>query len=115
MDIMPRSVPRTYSRHCREAAVLLGSLIRTARKERGLAAREVAERAGISRGLLRRIEKGGLECGIGAVFEVAVIVGVPLFEADAAALPRHIRRTEDKLALLPQSIRKKDRPVDDDF
>jgi transcriptional regulator with XRE-family HTH domain len=56
MDIMPRSVPRAYSRHCREAAVLLGSLIRTARKERGLAAREVAERAGISRGLLRRIE-----------------------------------------------------------
>ena len=50
MDIMPRSVPRTYSRYCREAAVLLGSLIRTVRKERGLAAREVAERAGISLG-----------------------------------------------------------------
>jgi transcriptional regulator with XRE-family HTH domain len=61
---------------------LLGALIREARNERKLTAQELADRAGISRGLLQRIEKGNLKCEIGAVFEVATIVGVKLFDAD---------------------------------
>ncbi|EDZ65436.1 hypothetical protein NOC27_2116 [Nitrosococcus oceani AFC27] len=76
---------------------------------------EIADRAGISRGLLQRIEKGDLKCEIGAVFEVATIVGIKLFEADETTLTKHLRRTEDKLALLPKSIRKKSKTVRDDF
>ena len=110
---MPRSITRTYSRYSRDAAALLGGLIRTARKERKLTAREVADRAGISRGLLQRIEKGDLKCEIGAVFEVAVIVGVRLFDADESALAGHLRQTRDKLALLPKSVRRKTRARDD--
>ena len=68
-----------------------------------------------SRGLLQRIEKGDLKCEIGAVFEVATLVGVKLFDVDAATLTRHIYQSEDKLALLPKSVRKKTRAVDDDF
>ncbi|MFW6239044.1 MAG: helix-turn-helix transcriptional regulator [Thermodesulfobacteriota bacterium] len=112
---MPRSVPRTYSRIAREAVLLLGQLIRAARTERKLSAQEVAERAGISRGLLRRIENGGMKCEIGAAFEVAVIVGVPLFDDDPKTPARHLRHTREKLALLPQSVRKERKPVDDDF
>ena len=112
---MPKSITRTYSRYSRDASSLLGGLIRAARKERKLTAQEVADRAGISRGLLQRIEKGDLKCEIGAVFEVATIVGVKLFDADETTLTRHIRQTEGKLALLPKSVRKKSKAVHDEF
>ena len=112
---MARSGKRIYSRYCRAAITLLGGLIRTARKERKLTAQEVADRAGISRGLLQRIEKADLKCEIGVVFEIATIVGVKLFDVDEATLARHIRETDDKLALLPKSVRKTTKVVDDDF
>ena len=112
---MPKSITRTYSRYSSDAVQLIGNLIRVARKERKLTTIELAERAGISRGLLQRIEKGDLKCEIGAVFEVATIVGVKLFDADEISLTKHIRHTEDKLALLPKSIRKKKKAVNDDF
>jgi len=112
---MPRSKIRIYSRYSSDAVQLLGSLIRVARKERKLAMQEVSERADISRGLLQRIEKGDLKCSIGAVFEVAAIVGVKLFDVDETTLSKHIRQNEDKLALLPKSICKKLKIVDDDF
>lgn len=76
---------------------------------------EVADRAGISRGLLRRIEKGNLKCEIGVVFEVAAIVGVKLFDADQSALTKHLRRAEDELELLPKSVRSKTKVLRDDF
>lgn len=113
--MMPKSITRTYSRYSRDASVLLGGLIRAARKERRLTAQELAERAGVSRGLLQRIEKGDLKCEIGAVFEVATIVGIKLFDADESTLTKHLRQTEEKLTLLPKSIRKKTKVVRDDF
>lgn len=132
---MPKPTTRTYSRYTREVSALLGGLIRAARKERKLTAQELADRAGISRGLLQRIEKGNLKCEIGAVFEVATIVGVKLFDtdettlegmkvkslqkrlfdADERTLARHLRQTEDKLTLLPQRIRTRKKAIRDDF
>ena len=112
---MAKSITRTYSRYSRDALTLLGRLIRTARIEHKLTAQEVADRAGVSRGLLQRIEKGDLKCEIGAVFEVAAIVGVKLFDADETSLTKHIRQTEDKLTLLPKSVRKKTKALDDNF
>ncbi len=112
---MSKSTTRTYSRYSRDALALLGGLIRAARKERKLTVQEVAERAGISRGLLQRIEKGDLKCEIGVVFEAATIVGVKLFDADETTLTQHIRHTEEKLALLPKSVRKTSKAADDDF
>ncbi|MBB3061881.1 helix-turn-helix domain-containing protein [Microbulbifer rhizosphaerae] len=112
---MPKSITRTYSRYSRDATALLGALIREARKERKLTAQEVADRAGISRGLMQRIEKGNLKCEIGVVFEVATIVGVKLFDADETRLSKHLREARDKLTLLPKSIRKKSKAVRDDF
>lgn len=112
---MAKSITRTYSRYTRNAAALLGALIREARSERKLTAQELADRAGISRGLLQRIEKGNLKCEIGAMFEVAAIVGIKLFDLDEIALSRHLNQTREKLALLPKSIRKKSKTVHDDF
>jgi transcriptional regulator with XRE-family HTH domain len=112
---MPKSITRTYSRYSRDAAALLGALIREARNERKLTAQELADRAGISRGLLQRIEKGNLKCEIGAVFEAATIVGVKLFDVDESTLTKYLRQTKEKLALLPKSVRKKPKAVRDDF
>lgn len=114
-EAMPKSITRTYSRYSRDAVTLLAGLIRSARKQRKFTAQEVAERAGISRGMLQRIEKGDLKCEVGAIFEVASIVGVKLFDADETTLTKHIRQTEEKLALLPKSVRRIKKAVDDDF
>lgn len=76
----------------------------------------MAERAGISRGLLQRIERGDLKCEIGATFEVALIVGVPLFGMESeAALRFQLEQTQAKLALMPKSVRKISKQVKDDF
>lgn len=112
---MPKPSARAYSRYSRDAIELLGGLIRAARKERRQTAQDLADRAGISRGLLQRIEKGDPKCGIGTVFEVAAIVGVKLFEADEKLLSRHLSQTKDKLALLPKTVRRKSHAVRDDF
>ena len=114
-ESMPKSIIRTYSRYSRDAAALIGSLIREARHARKLTAQELADRAGISRGLLQRIEKGNLKCEIGAVFEVATIVGVKLFDADESTLMRYLRQSKEKLTLLPKSVRHKKKVLRDDF
>lgn len=106
---------RPYSRYSRDATHLLGRLIRRARIEQGLTAEALAERAGISRGLVQRIERGEMGCAIGAVFEAAAIVGVPLFEASPAELSSRVAETEYILRLLPQSVRASDQVVKDDF
>ncbi|MCC7516904.1 MAG: helix-turn-helix transcriptional regulator [Pseudomonadales bacterium] len=112
---MPRPTHRTYSRYTAEAMKLWAGLIRAARIERKMTTIEVAERAGISRGLLTRIEKGDLKCEVGAVLEVATIVGVKLFDADAHQLETHRRNVENKLVLLPKAVQKKKKEVDDEF
>lgn len=112
---MPKSISRTYSRYTRDAAALLGALIRDARHERKLTAQELADRVGISRGMLQRIEKGNPKCEIGAVFEAAKIVGVALFDADESTLAKYLNQARGKLAVLPKSVRKKSTAVRDDF
>ena len=112
---MPKSITRTYSRYTCEAVALLGALIREARNERKITAQELADRAGISRGLLQRIEKGNPKCEIGAVFEVATIVGIKLFDADEKTLIKTLRQTKEKLTLLPKYVRKTAKEVHDDF
>jgi len=112
---MPKSIIRTYSRYSRDAVVLLGALIREARLARKLTAQELADRAGISRGMLQRIEKGNLKCEIGSMFEVATIVGIKLFDADESRMTRCLRQINEKLTLLPKSVRKKSKVVHDDF
>ena len=112
---MAKPATRTYSRYSRDAAQLMGKLIRLGRKERKLTVQDLADRAGISRGLLQRIEKGDLKCGIGATFEVAAIVGVKLFDPEDSSPVIHMERVNDKLALLPKYVRKSKKAVKDDF
>jgi transcriptional regulator with XRE-family HTH domain len=112
---MPKPATRPYSRYSRDATTLLGQLIRRARIERHMTVAELAERAGLSRGLVHRIEKGDLGCTIGAVFEAAAVVGVRLFDADQPTLARQISANTATMALLPQAVRTPTGPVKDDF
>ncbi|MFK0570016.1 helix-turn-helix transcriptional regulator [Endozoicomonas sp.] len=107
--------PRRYTPYCIAAAELLGRQIQLGRKQRRWTESELAGRAGVSRATLQKIEKGDLSCTLGLVFEVACLVGVPLFEDNPASLAVKLDRTLDKIALLPQSIRKGYTEVDDDF
>ena len=106
---------RPLSPYAADAVFLLGQLIRKARIERKLKAVEVTDRAGISRGLLRRIETGDPGCTIGAVFEVATIVGVRLFDTDQTALSKAVETNREIMALLPKSVRSPRIEADDDF
>ena len=112
---MSKPATRSYSRYSRDAATLLGQLIKRARIERQITVEELAERAGLSRGLIHRIEKGDLGCAIGAVFETAAIVGVRLFDADLRTLAGHLSANAAALTLLPQKVRTSTGSVKDDF
>ncbi|MBB4509674.1 helix-turn-helix transcriptional regulator [Rhizobium ruizarguesonis] len=94
---------------------MLGKLIRVGRAERGLTAQELADRAGISRTTLSSIEKGAPGPEIGIVFEVASLVGMRLFDYDERTLQMHNTRLDEKLTLLPKSVRHTVKEVDDDF
>ena len=114
-DRMAKPTDRSYSRYALEAIELLGQLVRINRIERKMTAHDLAERAGISRALLHRIERGDPGCSIGAVFECAAVVGVPLFESEQKSLAGRIRDADGRLALLPKAARRTTRVVRDDF
>lgn len=106
---------RSYSRATKQALSVLGKLIKVGRLERGLTAAELSERAGITRKTLRRIEYGEPGPEIGIVFEVAFLVGVRLFQHDERTLQMHDAHLDEKLTLLPKSVRPSGKEVDDDF
>jgi transcriptional regulator with XRE-family HTH domain len=112
--VMAKVSNRVRSRYTDEALLMLGGMIRLARIQRKWSAQELAERAAISRPMLSRIEAGNPACSIGAVFEVAAILGIRLFEADRAELSEMRHQVEQKIALLPKAVRKTGK-VKDDF
>ena len=111
---------RTYSRYTKDAARLLGQHIQLARKKNQFTERDLADRIGISRTTLQKIEKGDLKCEMGLVFEAAALMGVQLFDVDpqrssSQSFATHLERVGDKLGLLPKSVRKHHNEVDDAF
>jgi ribosome-binding protein aMBF1 (putative translation factor) len=112
---MVKPVSRPYSQHSLNALKLLGQLVREARINKALTTMDLSARAGISRALLQRIERGDPGCSIGAAFEVAAICGVPLFEQEQRQLASHLALHREKMALLPKAVRARVKGVKDDF
>ncbi len=108
-------VTRTYSKLTLEIAHLLGQQIKLARKQRRWSEVELAERASIARATLQKIEKGDTTCALGLVFELAILVGVPLFEGDTPSVTSYLTRTQDHITLLPKRIHATQKEIDDDF
>ncbi|MGI8936696.1 MAG: helix-turn-helix domain-containing protein [Iamia sp.] len=100
----------------RAAARALGAQVTAARRRRRWTAARVAEQANISVPTLRKVERGDPTVRLGTAFEVAVLVGVPLFGVDAAGLGALADRLEDRVAVLPaRGAPVHDRDLDDDF
>ncbi len=90
-------------------------MIRSARLARGMTIVELAVRGDMSRGLVQRIERGDMGCGIGAVFEAAAIVGVALFEPDPRMPAGRSAWEGHAPTLLPRAGRSVYPEMDDDF
>lgn len=115
MCIIMNKSKRVHSHYCQDAATLLGMLIQFARKEKKMTAADMAERVGISRGTLSKIEHGNLACELGIVFEVAAIAGISLFEMSPAEVSREKERVQSKLNLLPKRVYKATEDINDNF
>lgn len=113
MQIMGQA--RAYSPYTLAAAKLLGARIGRARRERRWSAQELADRLGVTRVTLGKVERGDPSVGLGIAFEAAALVGVPLFHDDLGSVGADLNRAEETLALLPQRIRTSSARVDDDF
>lgn len=106
------------SRTAENALVVLGQQIRLARTARGMTVAQLASTAGISPTTLGAIERGNPASSIGIVFNLATMVGVPLFGVDdPSELIALRRRGEERLALLPARVDppRKDNDGDLDF
>jgi transcriptional regulator with XRE-family HTH domain len=106
-----------YPRSVHDAAQLLGAEIRQARIERRWPVRELAERAGISTDTLRKVELGNPTVTLGTAFDVATLVGVPLFYPDSSRLADEAAARQRRPTLLPQAVRtrERERGLDNDF
>lgn len=114
---------RAYSKYAKQAVQLLGQHIKLARKRKQWTQIELAERAGVGRTTVQKAERGHMGLEIGLAFELASIVGVPLFTPETgrqsagerASLIPSIRHAQELLTLLPKTIHKQRKEVDDDF
>jgi transcriptional regulator with XRE-family HTH domain len=111
----PRTSHHAYSPQTLDATRVLGLQIAAARRARRWTEAELAARAGVSRPTLRSVEQGIPTVAIGTVFEMATLVGVQLFGADAEGLSAIADRERGRLALLPRRVRQTAEPVNDDF
>ena len=112
---MAATQKRAYARYALEGLALLGKMIRLGRMQKRLTTQELAERVGISRSTLQRIEKGDPKVEIGLMFEAAAIVGVRLFDADEKGITALAERTDDRIAVLPKHVYKAGKQVIDEF
>lgn len=97
--------PHPYSPYAADAARLLGAQIRLARRERRWSQEDLAERAGINIRTVYKIEHGDLSVRLGSAFEVAALLGVPLFHAEHPRLSADLDRVQARSALLPRPTR----------
>jgi transcriptional regulator with XRE-family HTH domain len=97
-----------------EAVKLLGAGVRLGRRRRRWTVAELAERVGVTEATMLKVEHGDPGVRLGIAFEAAALAGVPLFDEDRSRRALEAARVDDRLAVLPQRIR---RPaeVDDDF
>ena len=98
-----------------EALQLLAGSIKTAHLERHISMQNIAERAGISRDLLYRIDRRDPSCSIGLVFDIATLVFVTLFHRNYDDLIVKNKMVDDKLAFLPRRSGRVTVEMDDDF
>ena len=101
----------TYPPTVYDAAALLGAELTHARLARRWTVRELA---GISPATLQKVERGNLSVALGTVFDVATLVGVPLFYADDSRLADEAARAR-RPTVLPRAVRHPRRKLENEF
>lgn len=112
---MPASKKLTYARYTLAAVALLGRMIEIERKSRRMTAQELADRLGVARGTVRRLEAGDPKVEVGLAFEACALMSIPLFEEDQGGLDSRIDEAGKRLALLPKHSRVQHMDAGDDF
>jgi transcriptional regulator with XRE-family HTH domain len=97
-----------------DAAQLLGAEVREARLQRRWRVRELAERAGVSVDTLRKVETGDPTVALGTAFDVATLLGVPLFY-ERSRLGDEAARIRNRPVLLPRTVRARNGDLDNEF
>lgn len=104
------------SAQTQDALATLAAMIRAARVQRGMTAAELAERTGVSRGVIQRLEAGEPGTAIGTAFEAALVLGIPLFDTPPERLGATRIRHEAFTAVLPKrAFRAAQSKPDNDF
>jgi transcriptional regulator with XRE-family HTH domain len=104
-----------YSPQALAATETLGLEIARGRRERRWRLSDLAERAAISVVTLRQVERGSPTVAVGTVFELAILVGLPLFGAADRVQSIDVRdRARERLTLLPARVREPSTGTDDD-
>lgn len=106
---------RHYSARTLDAINLFALQIQLARKQRRWSEAELAERAGTTRPTIRQIEKGNPATSLGLYFEVATLLGIPLFDTDTQNLAAARNNLAYQLTLMPKRIDRERGKVFDDF
>ena len=104
---------RVFSETARDVAALLGAQVRQGRIERGWTVVGLAERAGVNKNTVVKVEHGDPTVALGIALDVAVLVGVPLFFGDRARLGSERRRAQEHVTLLAQRVRPAAEPEPD--
>lgn len=112
---MPATAKTTYTRYTLAAVHHLGQLVKLKRIERRISAAELAQRLGVARGTLQRLERGDTTIALGIAFEACSLLSIPLFEEDRSRLTARIEDIDKRLALLPKAARARAVKLDDDF
>lgn len=115
MPQMPATKKRSYARYTIAATELLGRLVSLERKAGHMTAQDMANRLGVDRGTLQRLEAGDPKVELGLAFEACAILGIALFDEDIDGLARQHAEAGKRLALLPARVRSKTLAVSDDF
>ncbi len=107
---------KAFTTQTRHAAAALGAQVSAARRSRRWSAARLAEQAGISAHTLRKVERGDPTVALGTAFDVAVLVGVPLFTPSPSELSILADNLADRAALLGERVVPiSDEGLDDDF
>ena len=106
---------RTYSSQTLQAIKVFATQIQIARKKHRWSEAELAERAGTTRPTIRRIEQGSPSTELGLYFEIANLLGIPLFDADNQRLSAIQGNLNLQLAVLPKRVSADNSEIFDDF
>ena len=113
---MPASKKNSYARYTLAALERLGQLVAVARKEQRVTAQDLAERIGVTRAMIQRLEAGNPKVDIGVAFEACTILRIPLLgEDDVGSMTLRVEEGRRRLSLLPSYARARTVELADDF